>query len=91
MARVTIHYMVEDPAGPISSRRVDARQGDRSVTVSRGGRYKVACQPDRKYLARVTPDGKRVLEYFSATDDVGVVTCPLCLGTAAYQQKTGGQ
>ena len=49
------------------------------------GRLFVACQPSRQMLA--TMEG----EFFSATGEPAVVTCPRCKGTKAWQMAIGQQ
>lgn len=86
---VTVHYLAEAKDGPIQSRRKTVSQSGSEVVISKGGRYAVACQPDRKHLAVVR--NKRVVDYFVASGDHRVVTCPKCKGSLVYQQACGGQ
>lgn len=51
------------------------------------GRQFVACQPKREHLA-LHPLVSN--EFFSATGEVAVVTCPACKRTEAYRQAAQG-
>lgn len=86
---VVVHYLAEAKDGPIQSRRKTISQAGSEVVISKGGRYAVACQPERKHLAVVR--NKRVIDYFVASGDPRVVTCPGCKGSLVYQQQCGGQ
>ncbi len=62
---VDVHFVVADPAGPI---------------VGRLGRYKVACEPKRQFLA------KSQIDTYSASGEPTAVTCRACMRTRDYEE-----
>ena len=78
--QVYIHYLGEHPDGPIRTTRKDVHQDGHTATVCRGGSFAVACQPQRRHLAVVGRQGRKLVvrEAFFATGDPQAVTCPLC-------------
>lgn len=62
---VDVHFVVADPKGPIKGRL---------------GRYKVACEPGRQYLARSHMDS------YAASGEPTAVTCRSCMRTRDYEE-----
>lgn len=83
-----IHYLSRRPGGPIRSKRREVNQEGRTAVICEGGEYLVACQPGRRYLcrARITKRETKVLEFFLATGDPQMATCPKCLETKYYKE-----
>ena len=98
---LVIHYLAPSETGPIVTQRRVANNEDQEAVICPGGRYAVACQPLRPYLARGTGVGRnfRLTEPFHATGQIfrtvtknGVevlhelVTCPKCRQSPLYKR-----
>jgi hypothetical protein len=101
-----MHYLASSEDGPIvTERRVEA-QRDQEAVICPGGRYAVACQPRRTYLARGTGTGLnfKLTEPFHATGQIfrvvkvngqevlhNLVTCQRCRNSPLYRRDVEAQ